>query len=178
MVMALNLRQRPLGLGGQNVMSMTRYRSIAVERLMPLAIFVRHGRFADVPFHLPELPLQGPLARRLACSCCQRWRSRTLLPSPISEPITFPPANERMNSTQERPHEGRRVGGSRDVAKQDLHRAGPHQRIVACAPKSSTASTMAQVQGRGQGLGYRFRHAVVLLWPGPPPPVRWLAVAQ
>jgi hypothetical protein len=31
-------------------------------------------------------------------------------------------------------------------------RAWPHQRIVACAPRSSTASAMAQVQGRGQGL--------------------------
>lgn len=31
-------------------------------------------------------------------------------------------------------------------------RAWPHHRIVAFAPKSSTASTMAQVQGRGQGL--------------------------
>jgi hypothetical protein len=31
-------------------------------------------------------------------------------------------------------------------------RVWPYQRIVACAPESSTASTMAQVQGRGQGL--------------------------
>src|SRR5882724_4451900 len=161
-------------------MSMTRYRSIAVERLMPLAIFVRHGLFADVPFHLPELSLQGPLGPAFGL---------LLLPT-VALADAAAVADQRADhlssgeredepAPQERPHEGRRVGGSGDVAKQDLHqgRAPPaHRRMRA---EEQHGQHDGPGPGSGPGLGdIGFRHAVVLLWPGPPPPVRWLAVAQ
>jgi hypothetical protein len=138
------------------------------------------SNFAEAPFHFPELPLQGlpglvfvllllPTVALADAAAVADQRADHLSPG----------EREEEPAPQERPHEGRRVGGSRDVAKQDLLQGlapSAHRRMRA---KEQHGQHNGPGPGSGPGLGdIGFRHAVVLLSPGPPPPVRWLAVAQ